>query len=156
MTLRLQVKFLNSLTVVNCFGVDLVVAKNYTLPDRLVCLLEVDVQELVVLYTPEGVIHLDLLAELALDQGLVFLALEGDAQLLGLNFNDQVLRGRSLGERDLQVDSLDLLGPVVLRGLGSIIRADFRGLHVCSHVVHSPHRLFFLLLFDRSLFLLLA
>ena len=73
MALSLQVELLNALRVVHGLRVDLLVAHNDALPDGLVRLLEVNLEELAVLDAPEAVLDLDLLAELALEEGLLAL-----------------------------------------------------------------------------------
>ena len=108
-TLRLQVKFLNPLTVVYFLGINLVIAKNHTFPYSFVSLLEVDVEVLVVLHTPECVIYLDLLAELTFDERLVLIALERDPKVLGLDLYVQLLRCRSRRDRNLNIHILNAL-----------------------------------------------
>ena len=88
MTLCLLIKLINSLTVVYLLCVDLIIAKNHTLPNRFVSLFKVDVEELVVFNIPESVICLHFLAKLTLNKCLILIALECDSKTLGFDVYD--------------------------------------------------------------------
>jgi len=69
MTLRLLVKFVESLAVVHSFRVNLRVAHDHLLPDSLTCLFEVKDKEALLIYGPERVLRLDLFAQFAFEEG---------------------------------------------------------------------------------------
>jgi len=124
MTLGFEVKLFDSLAVVDCLGIDLLIAEDHTLPNRLVGLLKVDVEELAVFNVPERVIHFDLLAKLTIDQWLTLLSLQSDLQMLSLNLHHQLLRLGALRNLNLQINVLDALRPIVVLSLSSVVRAN--------------------------------
>lgn len=86
MALSFEVEFFDSLRVVDCLRVYLFVTYYNTFPDCFITLLEVELKEFAVFNTPEGVLNLDLLTELALKERLLALKATRDVFRLDLYF----------------------------------------------------------------------
>lgn len=74
MALSLKVKLFYVLGIVHSLWVDLLISNQNALPNRLISLLEADVQELSILNAPVAIVNFDLLAQLSLNER--FLPLE--------------------------------------------------------------------------------
>ena len=86
MTLCLFIKFVQFFAVIYGFRVNLLVAYEHLLPDGLARFFEVQYEVALLVYGPEGVLGLDLLAKLAFEERRLFWSgvLQPDADVLGL------------------------------------------------------------------------
>ena len=80
MALSLKVKLFYVLGIVHSLWVDLLISNQNALPNRLISLLEADVQELSILNAPVAIVNFDLLAQLSLNER--FLLLDLDVELV--------------------------------------------------------------------------
>ena len=112
MALSFEIEFFDSLRVVDCLRVYLFVTYYNTFPDCFITLLEVELKEFAVLNTPEGVLDLDLLAQLALKERL--LALEATCDVFRLYLYFQLIGLGPLWYGYLHLDIEHSLRPVVL------------------------------------------
>jgi hypothetical protein len=112
MALSFEVEFFDSLRVVDCLRVYLFVTHYNTFPDCFITLLEVKLEEFAVFNTPEGVLNLDLLTELALKERL--LALEATRDVFRLDLYFQLVGFCPLWDGYLYLDIEHSLRPVVL------------------------------------------
>ena len=120
-TLSFEVEFFDPLRVVDCLRVYLFVANYDTFPDCFIALLEVELEEFAVLDTPEGILDLDLLAQLALKER--FLALEAACDVLRLYLDFELVGLGPLWDGYLHLNIEHSLRPVVLLRRVPIVRA---------------------------------
>ena len=132
MTLSFQVEILHILRIIDTLGVNFIVTLDDRLPDFFFHLFEVDVEVLVILNVPERVVYLDTLMQITIDQRL-FLALDHDFQVLGLDFTQNLACLSACWQLDLHIDIEHLLGPLVLlRGSTIIGRNGLVNFDVCA------------------------
>jgi len=127
MALCFKIKFFYPLGIINCLRIYLCVSDYNTLPYCFVGLLECDVDILFVFDTPERVLNLHLLLQLAVNKW-DFLVFEFHEQTLWLDLDITHLGGSALGNGDLDRHFLDALTPSVFVGRVAIVGADL--LHV--------------------------
>jgi len=124
MSLRFEVKFLDFLGVVYSFRINFCVAYDNTFPDGFICFFKRDVNELLVLNRPIRVINLYFLLKLAINDREI-LSLNFDKETLSLNLDLHLFRTSALWDRNLQINFLNILTPVIVFKGCSIICADF-------------------------------
>ena len=120
MALRLKVEVLHVFRVIHGLWVDLVITLDDRLPDLFLHLFEVDVEVLIVLHIPEGIVNFDTLMQLTVNQRLR-LALDHDFKMLGLDVAQNLACLRPSWKFDLHIDVEHLLGPLVVCSDTSIV-----------------------------------